>query len=190
MSLVDHSLVIRKHDPDDHQARIERLKAALGSGAHLSTAASYAGVSPSTLSKWIKEGQRLREVLEAVRSDPDDTREPSPQEWELIWLTEELEAAEAKAEHGLVEIVQGAAQEEWKAAAWLLERRFKERWARRSEMTGADGGALQVDDVAVRRQQVMDALEAVKERLDGVEGVDEDGAEVVSIEAERRVQES
>lgn len=188
MALVENSTVIRKSDPDEHERRLGRLKTALKSGAFLGSAAAYAGVRPETLSRWLEEGRRLAAIEEVVSGDPDDPREPSPAEWELIWLAREVDQAEAEAEQRLVEYVEKAAEGEWRAAMALLERRWKDRWAKRSEVTGADGGALQVDDVAERRQQVERALEQVARRLEAGEKAaeaEEDGkAEVVRITRE------
>lgn len=186
MSLVDSSTVIRKADPDVHYEKVGRLKTALGSGAHPSTAAAYAGISPSTLSRWIDEGLQLRELWEKVQVDPDDDREPSVSEMELIWIAREVEKAEASAEFHLVDRIHEDSLEDWKAAAWLLERRWKERWARRAEVTGAEGGALEIESLGERRELVLNAIEQVAEHLGYAEEKLESGrAEVVSIERER-----
>jgi hypothetical protein len=43
-------------------------------------------------------------------------------------------------------IIGRAADEHWQAAAWRLERRFPERYARnrRVELTGKDGGPVEI----------------------------------------------
>lgn len=188
MPLVDNSTVIRKTDPDEHERRVGLLRTALESGAFPTTAASYAGISPSTLSKWLREGQSLREIRDMVEADPDDEREASPAELELIWLAEQVEVSEAQAEQHLTSTVYQAAEEDWRAALALMERRWKMRWAKRSEVTGADGGALQVDDTAQRRRAVEQAIEQVADRLEKAEkAVDgSDRAEVVEITRENR----
>lgn len=184
MSLVDSSIVIRKRDPDEHERRVGMLEDALASGSHLSTAAAYAGMSARTLDRWVKEGRRLREILEAVEQDPDDDREASPAEWELIWLADKVDQAEAKAEVGLVGMIHqtahGVTVDEdgervnigldatgFRSAAFLLERRFKDRWAQRQESTGKDGGAVEVRDLTMQRENVEKAIEKVAERLAG-----------------------
>lgn len=43
---------------------------------------------------------------------------------------EALEAAEAGYEFGLIAGIRKAAEGDWKAAAWLAERRFPERWSK------------------------------------------------------------
>lgn len=190
MSLVDSSTVIRKPDPDVHLDRMGRLRTALGSGAHPSTAAAYAGISPATLSRWIDEGVQLRDLWEKVQVDPDDHREPSVSEMELIWIAREVEKAEASAEFHLADRIHEASLDDWKAAAWILERRFKERWARRSEVTGAEGGALEIESIGERREMVLNAVAKVAEHLGYAEEKLEGGkAEVVSIERERRDEE-
>lgn len=44
---------------------------------------------------------------------------------------------------------------EWTAAAWWLERRLPQRYARRVELTGADGGPIAVED---RARDLSDSL--------------------------------
>ena len=62
-------------------------------------------------------------------------------------------------EDELVATVVGAAQVEWRAAAWILERRFPERWTRRggSLEPAVEEGFDSLDELAqrrdVRRQQ-------------------------------------
>lgn len=44
---------------------------------------------------------------------------------------------------------------EWTAAAWWLERRLPQRYARRVELTGAEGGPIAVED---RARELADEL--------------------------------
>jgi hypothetical protein len=58
----------------------------------------------------------------------------------------EVNAAENDAERELVDLIRSSVPDDWKAGAWLLERRHPRRWGRldRSELTGANGGPVQV----------------------------------------------
>src|SRR5690606_16697244 len=113
---------------------------------------AYAGVNVGTLGRWIEEGVRLQEVADRVADDPNDDREPSPNELELMWLARDVERVMANAERVHAQNVAEAANEgDWRASAWWLEHGpARARWAKRTEVTGADGGAVEVDDVTGR----------------------------------------
>lgn len=71
-----------------------------------------------------------------------------------------FEAAESEAESRNVNIIAAAARDNWQAAAWLLERRWPERWARASQRDkGKTSGDTrpgdpfaEVDELATRRR--------------------------------------
>jgi hypothetical protein len=60
---------------------------------------------------------------------------------------DEIVRAEAEAEMNALDSIQAAARDDWKAAAWYMERRFPQRWGKvnQHELTGAGGGALVID---------------------------------------------
>lgn len=134
--------------------RTERLIEAIRAGNYRITACQYAGISKHTLRNWI-----------AIAQGPD-----APPEY-LDFLAA-LEKAEAEAEAYDLALIRNAARGEkdpatgeytvkpqWQAAAWRLERKNPERWGRRDatkvELTGADGGPVEmnvtlgVDDTAI-----------------------------------------
>lgn len=91
--------------------RQKRICDAIRRGLHLDTAARLAGIDPSTFWRWMKYGeegrsQTYRNFYKAVKE------------------------AEAEAEERLVGHIESAALKCWQAAAWILERRHPERWAR------------------------------------------------------------
>lgn len=54
----------------------------------------------------------------------------------------------------------------WTAAAWMLERRLPERYARRTVVTGEGGGPVEVEvDVDEKRRRLREALDARSEEL-------------------------
>jgi transposase len=82
----------------------------LAAGVPVPVAARSVGVSRRTLDRWLREGE-LRERMKQARAvGPVST--------------------EAVTEARLVVLLARAAQFDWKAAAWWLERRWPERWAR------------------------------------------------------------
>ena len=84
------------------------------------------GVNPSTFYRWLDTGEtakigRYREFYEAV------------------------ERAKADSALRLVSQITLQALTDWRAAAFMLERRFPEDYGKRTELTGKDGGPVKVE---------------------------------------------
>lgn len=95
---------------------------ALRSSAFREQAARLAGIGVSTLYHWLDLGRQenapkvYREFLEAV------------------------ETAEAESEAALAARITQAAPRDWKAAAFILERKYPKRWGKREEVTQTQQG--------------------------------------------------
>lgn len=50
-------------------------------------------------------------------------------------------------EHG--NVIRGERSADWKAAAWMLERRFKGEYGARTEISGAEGGPIEIEVTTV-----------------------------------------
>jgi hypothetical protein len=83
-------------------------------GSYFETAAAAAGVSGRALRYWLRAAAEARENDEKNRYTD---------------FAEALELAQAQAEVREVGIITRAGAKDWKAAAWLLERRHSRRWA-------------------------------------------------------------
>jgi hypothetical protein len=131
-----------KFTPD----RVKKLLDAIQGGNYRETACKYAGISHQTLRNWIHIAQR-----------PD-----APSEY--VEFLEALERAEAEAEIFDIGLIRRAARDggQWQAAAWMRERKNPERWGRRDatkiELTGADGGPVEVRHGAALDVQAMESL--------------------------------
>lgn len=98
-----------KLTPELHADIVRTIKA----GNYLETAAAMAGVERLTLREWIKKGVRAKSgAYHAFALD--------------------IEQAMAHAEVVDVLGIRKAGEKEWTARAWLLERRFPDRWGRKS----------------------------------------------------------
>lgn len=156
--------------------KISELLSALDTGATLGAAAEFSGLRSSTVKGWVAHGEKLLEEYET--SD----EEPLFHEKKLMELAvdvnQRMAAVEMKAAGAVMAAVDA---QDWKAAAWILERKFKQNgWSSRTEVTGADGGALQVEDATKVRERVDTALSELHSRINEVEGM---RAEVI-VEAE------
>jgi transposase len=131
---------------EELRSRIERE---LAQGVRQDAVANRCGVGHRTLRRWIAEGlikpTRTLKPVEPAREQPPEPP-PEPQK-----LSERI----AQAEPGLVGAVVEAAQRgHWQAAAWMLERSFPERWARREAKPEpkTTGPFSEVDELARRRR--------------------------------------
>ena len=104
-------------------------------GNYKGVSARAAGIAPSTMYRWLEEGEAAEsgvkfEFVKAVRE------------------------AEAIAEARNVALVLSHAATTWQAAAWWLERSHNERWGRKEkqELTGSDGGAIQIQAAVTPKQ--------------------------------------
>lgn len=106
---------------------------AIRAGASRTTAAEAAGIGRATLLEWLARGEGR---------DPD--REQTD---ELATFAVEVRAAESELETSMIAHIRAASEgdrPDWRAAAWLLERRFPDRWGRstRVEVAGKDGAPI------------------------------------------------
>jgi len=92
---------------------VQKVARCLSAGLTRQLAASYAGVAPTRIEQWMRKGE--------------DGHPDYVEAWQLIVK------AEAEAALSMLDVVAGAATggagydataQDWKAAAWILERRF------------------------------------------------------------------
>ena len=127
-------------------------------GNYISTTAKAVGISPLTISAWIRKGNELANE----ERDLDET------ELMFVNFAIEVEKARGFAEVQNVEVIRKASQDNWTAAAWWLERTNPQNWGKvqRTEITGANGGAIEIDAESVNRK--IEALLANREVLEAV----------------------
>lgn len=89
---------------------------AIATGNTRDTAAAYAGVNRATLFEWLARGRR---ELTGLYRDFADA----------------VEKAEADAIVISVALIRTAAQRNWQAAAWWLERRYPDEWGRKDRLS-------------------------------------------------------
>jgi transposase len=126
---------------------VARLLQVLRVGGYPEAAAEVAGIHAATYYRWMARG-------EAAGDEPKDAP--------FRDFRERVEQARAEGETRNVAIIAQAAQTQWQAAAWLLERQFPERWARPAPRehakpeptTAVDDPFAEVDQLAeVRRRR-------------------------------------
>lgn len=99
--------------PCFNRRRAARVLKAIRRGLTFKQAAAYAGISYSTLNRWRRQGQA----------------EDAPEEFRQFWKA--FEQANGEAAFRLVGLIEDAARSgDWKAASWIMERRFANEWGK------------------------------------------------------------
>lgn len=131
--------------------RQETICQLIRAGNYIRTAAAQAGLTETTIYAWSRRGQ----------ADIDAGNENSPHaQFHLA-----LMRAEAQSEALRVVRIQRAGEQDWRADAWFLERRFPERWAARPTLTLAGEVGLTVDAELVVDPRALDLGEQMLDAL-------------------------
>lgn len=134
---------------------VNRLLRGIRMGGTYESACRYAGIDYNTFCNW-RDGKFPRGL-------DDDQKEMKLEFLEALTRAEGDSGARA-----LSTIQQAMSQGDWKAASWLLERRWPDEYGqRRVEITGKDGGPVQFEARAAK------LIEAEAKSL-GIEGADVD----------------
>lgn len=157
-------------------------------GLDIESAAASAGVSRISIHTWRLDGARVRAI------EAQGKRELTPHEALFRGFVDDLERAESEWEANNLAVIQRAAQggfvstktvekrdaagdliersvttetlhPQWQAAAWQLERLRRDKYARRWEVTGADGKALipEADQARNLADQLRDYMQGVED---------------------------
>ena len=89
----------------------------LSAGNNIQDSCALAGIHKDTFYEWLK--------------DPSKTD-----------FSDSIKKAELQCKARNIAIIQNAGPKTWQAAAWWLERRYKDEFSLRSEITGRDGEPL------------------------------------------------
>ena len=117
------------------EGKVELIVRAVAHGSYLETAAALAGIERRTLHRWIKRGQAELDRMESEDSEPLDSEELYAD------LCLSLTRARGDAAAKDIAIIRAAGNAgEWRASAWLLERRDPDRWGRGRRRIVEHGG--------------------------------------------------
>ena len=141
----------------------QRIIQAVRKGCFVETAADAAGVRRSTVRDWLYRG----------------AREDAPPR--LAKFNREMHQALADAELDLVEHVRIAGHEKWQAAAWLLERRYPDRWGPKLRLS-AEAIERMVAELSEAELETLATV--ISERSLPADGSGNGNGDVVDVEAE------
>lgn len=106
------------HRPDTiTEDRIVHMETLLKSGSYISVACQVAEIPYSTHKEWVEKGTRPA---------------AGPEFGQYRAYAQRIEKALAIGEDNLVKVIAAGAVEDWRAAAWMLERKEPERWGKKS----------------------------------------------------------
>ena len=128
----------------------KRIYQAIRAGNYKEVACQFAGISGTTLRNWVNKGK------EAYAKGDDNCV--------YYHFLKGLEEAEAEAEVRNVAIVQRAAEKQWQASAWMLERRHPDRWSRNDKQRIEVKAEVEVDDRS-SRDKLKGLLDGIADRL-------------------------
>lgn len=156
-------------------AIITKIAANMCIGQNLEEAAVVAGVSRTTLWNWRKRGIAEEERLAKREQDLEQGKEPDHSDEEhdkiaqreapYLKLWQKVSEATARWEKAMLVYLDKGAKKDWKAAAWMLERRAPERWNRLNKVQ-LSGDA----DAPVAVSWVDAVKQAIAQKDDGADG--------------------
>jgi|TARA_R110000803_G_scaffold210841_2_gene284382 hypothetical protein len=102
-------------------------------GHHLATVANAVGIKAGTVMSWLKRGAKGK------HSD-------------YVTFLKDFQAAEAVAEVNRFNTLRQDGEGDWKSSAWILERRYPERWAKQTDRNVASPITINGDKVLVQQK--------------------------------------
>ena len=141
--------------------RIAGLVAQLKEGAPIDVACDFAEINRATFYRWQKEANQLYDELSEGKRKPSKL---TPRQKKLVEFLKQILKAIAEYELGLLKEIRDKVPR-WQSLAWILERRFRERYARRVMLdTEAFLKAFEREhgsELAAVLQKILDTAEAV-----------------------------
>lgn len=136
---------------------VDRLIEAIRAGTTIVAACQFAGIAEPTYHVWAGRGRRERERRL-------NGAEPNPAEEGYLQVLERLEKARGDAIVRNIGVIQKAALDgTWQAAAWWLERTLPADYSRRTIVTGANDGPVEVAVTPHDLEKKLSALLDVEE---------------------------
>jgi hypothetical protein len=127
--------------------RQSRIIEAITAGNYNEVAARYAGISEKTFYNWLARGEAGEDGY--------------------VQFLQSVKNAQAQAEVRDVALIARAAETNWQAAAWKLERKYYQRWGRKDRMM-LEGGD---PEHPIRTETKLDLSVLTDEELSLLEGI-------------------
>lgn len=152
----------------------EELVHVIRAGNYVETACAFVGITKETFYAWLRRAAKERERL---------TKNPRARlrKSEVIYVefSDAIKKAQGHSEIRDVMLIGKAAENQWQAAAWRLERKFPDRWGRNRSGRADEGftheQAVAIADMINKPAKDRDLAEFMTEGLeeDDDEGLDQ-----------------
>ncbi len=155
---------------------IEKAEKLLAAGNYAKVVGRLCGISETSWYRWLDRGREIEEAFVAAEENREDPPELTDHEAHVRQFCQSITRADAEAEATALEAwtrffprvtvrtvcrKDGTVTEEpvlvgdYRAARDFLERRHRNRWSPRAEVTGADGGPIHLTGLEI---EVVEAL--------------------------------
>ena len=131
-----------------------KIVTAIKEGNYIETASAYAGIDKSTLYDWLKRGEREKQRIKS-----DNSAKIKKDEAKFVQFSNAVQKALAESEMRDVSVIGKAAENQWQAAAWRLERKFPEKWGRKFEQKIEHSGNIDIAAQSAKVEKFLDDLE-------------------------------
>jgi len=125
----------------------EEIAQYLRAGNYIETTAALVGINRDSIYEWLKRGAKEQERLAKNPRARLRKREAI-----FVEFSDTVKKAQAQSEAMLVGLIGKAAQKNWTAAAWRLERKYPDKWGR----TERNVATAQDDPVKELAKQISD----------------------------------
>ena len=125
----------------------EEVAKYLRAGNYIETTAALVGINRDSIYEWLKRGAAEQERLKKNPRARLRKREEI-----FVEFSDTVKKAQAQSEAMLVGLVGKAAEKNWTAAAWRLERKYPDKWGR----TERNVATAQDDPVKELAKQISD----------------------------------
>lgn len=143
-----------------NEAMHKGIVEAVRGGLPITKAAALCGMHPDTVMKWQAIGRKAQRMADDGEEVPERMHR-----YARFSIDIEMARAEAQQVH-LANIKNAAADGNWTASAWYLERTDPANWGRKDRLalTGGDGGPIEVEHRVSPKDTLAEKLSAMAER--------------------------
>lgn len=117
---------------------IEQAETLLKEGHYVQTICQYFGIHESTWYNWYNKGEEYIDLSE-------EELYSKPNALVYIEFYQAVKRGSARGEMDALNVIHKHSKKKWQAAAWFLERRFRDRWGRVKQDEGGEAGKGQLE---------------------------------------------